>query len=250
MINHEFSQWATGFSGCDGGNPKGSVWVCGLEFSGRETEESLVFNDVVTPCCVGHPYWESREEFLHSQYNRKAIKLLAAMAERSTVDCASFFREHSCFDRDSNYFKLNLYPIVFPTTSHSRWTDWLIRKTGFATNKEYLNWCVENRFPVLRKWVLEYSPKLVLCTGITYAKQFQSAFGLGDEEVYTGEAAGKKIIYFHTNDGNTTVAIIYFLGTRYGLKSDAALSLTGKRLTELLTIQSQTLASIPSQRRI
>ena len=234
MVNDEFAQWATGFSGCDGGNLNGGMWICGFEFGGGHTEESLVFDDAITPCYVGSPFWENREEFLNYQYNWKAVKLFAAMANRDTGNYASFFREQSCFDRDSNYFKLNLYPIGFRDTSHKHWADWLAKKTGFTTKQQYINWCIINRFPVLRRWVLEYSPSLILCTGKTYAKQFQSAFGLGDEVVFTEEVAGKEIKYFSTNDGKTMVAIIYFLGTQYGLKSDDELSQTGNRLAELL----------------
>jgi hypothetical protein len=145
MVNNEFAKWATGFSGFDGGNPKGSVWLCGFECAGAPTEQDLVFDDVTTPCYVG----ENREEFLRgSQYNLKAVKLLAALAGRATSDYSSFFKEQSCFDRDSNYFKLNLYPIGFNDTKHNRWkeSEWLTQRTGFATKQEYLEWCRGNRF--------------------------------------------------------------------------------------------------------
>lgn len=235
MINNDFIRWATGFSGCDGGNPKGNIWLCGFEFGGGNTEEDLVFSDDVTlPAYVGGEYWENRDEFLKFQYNLKAIKLLTALAGKDIGDYESFFRNQSCFDCDSNYFKLNLYPIGFKDTSHQHWADWLVKKTGFTAKQDYLTWCRENRFPILRNWVLTYSPSLILCTGISYAQQFQSAFGSGDENVFTEEVAGKQIKYFLTNNDQTLVAVIYFLGTIYGLKSNDELSLTGKRLAELL----------------
>lgn len=78
------------------------------------------------------------------------------------------------------------------------------------------------------------SPRLVLCTGIGYAEQFRSAFSSGDEELKAEKVAGKLMRYFVVNSGATLVAIVYFLGGRYGLKSDDELGATGRRLRELL----------------
>lgn len=232
-INKDFASWATGFSGCDGGNPRGSVWLCGIEYGGGDTEESLVLPSVDTPRFVGAPHWGCREEFLKYPYNWKALKLLAAMAGEDVGEYASFFRERSCFDQHSDYFKLNLYPIGFRKTS-STWPDWLVRKTGFSTKQEYLDWCLTHRFPALRKWVSDYCPRLVLCTGITFSDQFRSAFGSKDEHVFTERASGKEIKYFATNGGNTLVTVVHFLGGPHGLNSDEDLIATGKRLGELL----------------
>ena len=44
MITKDFERWALGFSGCDGGNPNGSVWLCGIEFGGGCTEKELEKN--------------------------------------------------------------------------------------------------------------------------------------------------------------------------------------------------------------
>jgi hypothetical protein len=232
VVDSNFAKWATGFSGCDGGNPKGSVWLCGIEYGGGDTEESLVFDDVNTPKYVGAP--DDRKAFLKYQYNWKAVKLLAALSGNDQGNYTLFFKEQSCFDRDSNYFKLNLFPIGFRNTAHVLWDDWLIRKTGFTTKQQYLEWCFENRFPAIRTWMLTYCPSLILCTGISYAEQFQSAFRSGDEEVMTDSVAGKQIRYFVTNNERTMVAVVYFLGGRYGLKSDLELSSTGRKLAELL----------------
>jgi len=196
MVNNEYAKWATGFSGCDGGNLKGSIWLCGIEFGGGHTEKNLVFDAVDTPTYVGEPHY-SREQFIKYQYCWKAVKLLAELADRDKGDYTSFFKEESCFDRDSDYFELNLYPIGFKSTSHARWADWLVRKTGLANKQQYLDWWFEHRFPALRKWLLDYSPSLVLCTGKTYAPQFQSAFGSNNEKVITEEVAGKRKQVLH-----------------------------------------------------
>jgi hypothetical protein len=233
MVNSNFAKWGAGFSGCDGGNPRGKYWLCGIEYAGGDTEESLVFDDVSTPKYVGAPH-RDREEFLKYPYNWKAIKLLAALSGKDPSKYTAFFKEQGCFDRDSNYFKLNLFPIGFRNTAHALWDDWLVRKTGLATKQQYLEWCFSHRFPAIRAWMLDFSPSLILCTGISEFKQFQAAFGLGDETVVADVIAAKEVKHFMTNDEKTLVAVVYFLGGRYGLKSDLELSSTGQYLAELL----------------
>ncbi|HTE42402.1 MAG TPA: hypothetical protein VK629_16385 [Steroidobacteraceae bacterium] len=139
MIDEKFSRWAKSFSGCDGGNLRGSYWLCGIEYGGGDTEDSLIFDEVDVPKFVGMPHWVDRDAFLKYQYNWKAMKVFAALAGKSVSGYTSFFEEHRCFDQDSEYFKLNLYPIGFKNTSHASWTEWHSRKTGFATKQEYLD---------------------------------------------------------------------------------------------------------------
>ena len=158
--------------------------------------------------------------------------MLAALAGQDPKNYKTFFRDATCFYQDSDYFKLNLYPIDFKNTSHDLWAKWAA-KTGFATKQEYLEWCHTYRFKALRTWLSTYSPHLVICTGILSVKQFAAAFGAGEETIEDTEAAGKKIRYFLTNHGRTVVAIVYFLGGRYGLTADRQLSATGKKLAEL-----------------
>ncbi len=230
MVKQDFARWALGFSGCDGGNLSGCVWLCGLEYGGDHTPESLTFRDEPTPSAIQR----GDVGFLKYQYNWKAVKLLAALRGKSCTQYREFFCDQACFAKESDYFKLNLYPIAFKNTSHQRWQQWLCEKTGFATKQEYLEWCRQHRFEQLRRWSNEYSPRLIICTGITRATEFQLAFGAQDQAVQETWAGSKRIRYFTTNNGKTLVAIIYFLGGRYGLKSDEELQATGTALRTLV----------------
>ena len=217
---------------CDGGNPKGNVWLCGIEYAG--ITEDLPFDSIEIPPYVGVPC-RDRNEFLRKyQYNWRAIKLLAALAGDDPSNYEDFFEKQSCFDQQSGYFKLNLFPFGFPDTSHKQWPEWLTQKTGFKTKQEYLDWCRLHRFPALQNWVSKHCPELIICTGITHTNDFRKAFGDGCEIVATTQADGKEIRYFVTNAGKTLIAIVYFLGGRYGLNSNKKLSATGKKLAELL----------------
>jgi hypothetical protein len=236
MVTETFAKWAVGFSGCDGGDPTG-IWVCGIEFGQGHTEDNLKLEeDVSKPGYVGGVGWEDSdvEKFLTYQYNRKALKLLCALAGHDVGKYQEFYETEQCFRERSRYFKLNLYPIGFKDTSPEHWREWLAPRTGFETKQEYKEWCHRNRFPVLREWVQKYRPRLIVCTGISYRTEFFKAFGDGTQNPQVDNGVGKPIWYTVTNAGRTLVAVIYFLGGRKGLKSDPELSATGKRLAGLL----------------
>jgi len=57
MVNEEFARRAVGYSGFDGGNPRGSTWLCGIENAGDDTDETLVFNDASVPGFVVDHSW-------------------------------------------------------------------------------------------------------------------------------------------------------------------------------------------------
>jgi hypothetical protein len=240
MVTADFAKWAVGFSGCDGGNPKGDIWLCGIEFGEGHTEKDLERNltevDVSNPGFLGDRNWDEEEiqDFLKYPYNWKAAKLLCALAGRATETYRDFFRAERCFSRDSRYFKLNLYPIGFRNTSSEYWQDWHTRLTGFQTKSEYIQWCQAKRFLALRTWVQECFPKLIVCTGKDHRNEFFKAFTDGAAAPDSVDVAGKKIWYVVTNAGRTLVAVTYFLGGPHGLKSDPELSAAGKMLAELL----------------
>jgi hypothetical protein len=232
VVTPDFEKWALGFSGCDGGNLEGKIWLCGIEYGGGNSDPTMPFPDAAVPSYVGGVDY-SPLDFQKYAYNWKALKLLASIAGHRPDQYKAFFKNHSCFDRHSDYFKLNIYPIDFKTTAHHLWDKW-VAKTGIATKEEYLEWCREFRFKKLRAWLLEYSPRLIICTGKQYFSQFWAAFGDGTEEIHVVYAAGKEIRYFATDSGKTLVAVIYFLGGRFGLRSDAELSQTGAKLASLI----------------
>jgi hypothetical protein len=232
MVNEEFANWAVGYSGFAGGDREGSTWLCGIEDAGGYTDETLVFDDVSEP---GFLSPRGVSEFLsESPYNQNAIKLLMALKGRSDFENRqAFLEEERCFQRDSGYFKLNLYPIAFHRVSHRLWMDWHRRRTGLADKDSYWKWCAENRFPIMREWARKFLPTLIICTGVTELEPFFQAFTDGEIR-QSCTASNKNITYAYTNEGRTLVAVTYFVGGRYGLNSNAAIHATGVRLAELI----------------
>src|SRR5665213_1530186 len=92
-----FIEWISSFSGCDGGNPKGAIWLCGIEYAGET--ESLVFIASDEPPCF-YENDAARADFFNYPYNRNAIKLLAAMSGK-TMNWRQFFLDEGCFGRGS-----------------------------------------------------------------------------------------------------------------------------------------------------
>lgn len=234
MVTETFSKWARGFSGCDGGNIKGKIWLCGIEYAGGDSCESIaqeLSRDVSHP----PPPREKPESFLSYRYNQGALKILCALSGKYGDKYEDFFRSESCFAPDSDYFKLNLYPLGFRTVDSLLWQGCHSRLTGFGSKEEYQCWCRTHRFPQLRAWATQqqHPPKLILCTGKTYGDDFFSAFGNRESQTQD-ERAGKPIRYLVTNDGQTLVAVTYFPGGRHGLNSNEKLSSTGQRLAQIL----------------
>jgi hypothetical protein len=234
-VTPEFGEWAVGYSGCDGGNLKGEVWVCGIEYGGGVVESDLRFDPMLEPWCWPE---ESIDEALSYQYNRKLAKLYAAIKGEPVGMCMDVAKRDRIFQKDGPMFKLNLYPIAFKNASDELWEEWIYKKTGLPTKSLYRAWCQIHRFKAIRSWVAEYSPKLIIGTGRGYLSDFVLAFG-GLECLYDGtgrtEKIGDRDLFIRSvNGGRTQLAVTPFLGNRHGLSSDAQLEDFGKAIRELL----------------
>lgn len=234
MVTAAFEKWALGFSGCDGGNPRGGIWICGIEWGVGHTEDNLKFEDVSSPPSLETWPQEELEQFLKYQYSWKAVTLLCAIEGKPVDAYTEFFQQERCFYSDSRYFKMNLYPLGFRDTSPTHWKDWLTRLTGLQNKNDYKQWCRNKRFQQLRNWVLHYNPKLIVCTGKGHRAEFFEAFGDDSEPVQHISCGAKDIAYIRTNREQTLVAVTYFLGGPSGLKSDEELLATGACLRTLV----------------
>jgi len=229
----DFSKWAMGYSGCDGGNVSGPIWFCGIEYGGNE-EEKLDFNELKQPLYI---HDNQRKQFLAYQYNIKVAKIYASILGEDVASYLQIALRDKIFDKDSNVFKMNLYPISFHHDSDDLWQEWLYRKTGLPTKSIYRAWCQLYRFREIQKWVNGHSPKLIVATGITYKNEFIMAFD-GIETIYKGNInkknlSGRDLALLDINDSKTILAITPFLGGRYGLNSDSLLQEFGKEIRNI-----------------
>ena len=258
MIDHQrnanlFKEWCAGYSGCDGGDlgsPESpSVWVCGIEWGGGHTPESLLSNiteDVRTPP-QGYDNWQDNLSYI---FNWQTMKLLSAIDGGRVRDYKEFAERVMPFVRGGRgYFKMNLHPIGFKDTSHGRWLEEFSGITGFATKSDYLAWSTDYRLPKIRKWAENSKPKLILCLGKTYLPQFTRAF-LDDDSIVNQETIEGKEMFWGENRQGSLVVVIPFMVNRNGLTRNIAIQSFGEKIKDLLTRQStRTLRDKAAQRR-
>jgi hypothetical protein len=231
----KFQKWATGFSGCDGGNLHGSVWFCGIEWgTGKDHDLAKEMNLSVSEA---PQIYETPGEILNYPLGIKLIKLIAAMRGGAVQDYHQVaFETPFPFHRKSDYFKLNLFPVAFRKVDPQLWVDMYSDLTGLSTRNQYLEWCRGNRFPRMRSWMERGQPKLIVGIGSSCVDEFQAAFGfrgVGIEETIEG----RKLLWM--SNGNAILAVIPFLG-QFQLDSDRRIQAFGERLG---AIQANTVGS-------
>lgn len=239
--SNEFENWGLGYSGCDGGdigNPATpAIWVCGIEWGGGHTPESLTshMEDDVSVPPRGYADWK---ENLAYTFNWRVMKILSAISGGTVSEYKRFAEKVQPFvDGSQGYFKMNLYPIGFKDTSYARWHDQFSSITGFQSKADYLAWCSERRFPRMRKWAEEAAPKLILCLGKTYIQDFQSAFYDKGAEMKR-EVIDDRDLFWGINRQGSLVVVIPFMVNRNGLVKDLSIQKFGERISQLLTNQS------------
>lgn len=232
-----FAAWAKGFSGCDGGDigspTARSTWVCGIEWGGGakpEEWEASLSEDVGAPP-LGH---DDAEHNLRYIFNWQTVKLLTAIAGGKVGDYRTTAATVQPFVRGSvGFFKMNLYPLAFKNTSHAMWMKGFDQLTGFGAKQDYIDWCRNNRFPILRDWTRAHQPKLIICFGKTYLDDFKAAFGEGGHPDRLEIVADRELRWFWTRFG-TLIAVCPFPVNRHGLNSNARLQAFGDRIAEIL----------------
>lgn len=240
MLAERFKTWCLAYSGCDGGDigsqEQQSVWVCGIEWGGGHSPESLqahMAEDVSRPPS-GYERWEENVAY---HYNRQVMKLLAVMNGDGFETYREFAESRAPFVAGQvGFFKLNLYPVGFKDTSESRWHEGFKAVTGFATKKAYLDWCWQVRLPVMQGWVDKHRPKAIICLGKTYANDFYRAFYGSIPSDAQHEVIEGTDIQWVLDDAGTLIVILPFMANPHGLVRNAAIQRVGERIAELMLV--------------
>lgn len=162
------------------------------------------------------------------------MKILAVIDGQEVADYKQFAKQTRPFTEGTeSYFKANLYPIGFKNTSHTYWKSEFVDITGFDNKQQYLDWCVEKRFPAMRKWAAQAKPKLIICAGKTYLHHFKQAFADPDS-TFNAERIEDRDLYWTRNSDGTLVVVIPFMGGRWGLVRNVAIQAFGQRVRALL----------------
>ena len=257
-MNEKFKEWATGYSGFDGGNPEGKIWLCGIEWGGKSPvcikELEKLFLEDVEAIPTGYENHEvnlnlsklnggQKNKF---QYNYKFLKVMASIKGNNFLKNGSnstkikeilkkFNDEEKCFTKDSNYLKLNLLPFAFPNISESNWSKNYAKLTLYASKSEYEKESLKMRFKMFQEMVEDYKPLLIITNGTTQIDNFKEAFGYKNTKLDTRKFEDdktKKIEYFHDKNNTRLFINIPFLGRP--LNSNCLMIETGKIIKKLL----------------
>ncbi|MCG9874347.1 MAG: hypothetical protein MH321_06125 [Leptospiraceae bacterium] len=248
-INKDFIDWASIHSGCDGGNLKGKIWLCGIEWGGGQNPNTLNFKEEFLKLKNSIPFrtHEDTQRILKNEnrkntYDLNAFKLLSVIETKKellSINYKEIIKEIIPFEKNSNYFKLNLYPISFKITSDSLWDSSWKTKTGLENKNLYKLWCWKNRFPYFQKLVNDYNPELIICVGKLYLTDFLMAFeGLSaidfSHNMNVDRICDDNLFWLKINTGKTILCITPFLTNAGNLVGNDKISEFGLRISRLM----------------
>lgn len=246
----EFLAHATGFAGINGGNPSSPIWFCGIEYSTSEPDAHLDDPTTRMPQGAVFPSWTDEalapkggwEAATTWPFTQKMARIAMAfeMDAAPTLADVKHHIEHRMLRGApvGTACQLNLYPVPFNRSEDAGFTQAHQALTGFPNKILYKAWCMEHRFPALRRLVHAYRPRVLVCTGTSFASDFRLAF-LGPERVFEAgraltqeHAAGSPAlqqVQMHAICDHTLLAITPFLG-QGGLMANDDLQQLGRRL--------------------
>lgn len=247
-MKENLREWACSLSGCDGGNIKADTWLCGIEWGQGSYDDGIYYKEVL-PNEISKGAvtlkntkfdWKGSTTY---PYGRSFAKLWTVINDENGK--AENYRDVSSLD-GSQLFKLNLYPIAFDSTDHDLWHKYDLDKiTGFENKHLFNTWCFFNRFSAYSKLRVEHRPKLIICTGVDYLRDFLMCF-VGNENIdklnvgsIEGQSENNKYArkYYWVKADETLIVITPFFSGRYGLNSNFLLEKMGKEIKSLMEVQ-------------
>lgn len=161
------------------GNPNGNYWFVGIEeaanFEENYTELIKIHSNEFIPVLKGEILKDTQK---HGKSYTKVYVIMSKIIvelEGKNV-CWKEYRDKKLLQMNSNEFQMNLFPLGKKKVNI--WPKFYQEKFGFIKQQDYLDYVVNNRFKLLRKFHQSRNPKLTICFGKTYSNYFQSAFNL------------------------------------------------------------------------
>lgn len=249
-VNPDFAEWATLMSGCSGGNPDGAIWLSGIEWGGKD--ETAEFKKEIAELKGKVPSWTDEDvgsifaNRRKHQFDIRAFKLLGAVCNKELLDNAAleeFARRCVKYSPDSDFFRMNLYPLSFRNISNRQWVASRRDKTiGIPTKTEYMKWCREHRFPRIKSWIdgageAKTNPRLIIGVGSGCLHDFVAAFhgepGPGRDDLIQTEVVGdRELHWLRIRNGRAMLCVVPFLNP-YLLNTPARIVAMGRRIREL-----------------
>lgn len=231
-MTKELNEFLGSYSGIDGGNPKASIWICGIEHGGNsELPEGPLKPEFKWPSW-GDDFRRDHPDYKNWQYHQKVAKLMVALRELRSkpvsppkIDGWGEYLEDELYVFNGDCSKLNLFPLSSPSVVSPAWQTSYSKRLGLESKVAYYERCRDIRFPFLRKVREEFKPKVILGTGKTFRKDFAHAFGFEPEwheHLEINDGCRRRDCYVY-EDADGLLIVCPFFGGRYGINSDGLL---------------------------
>jgi len=242
-VNTEFEKLALSHYGYDGGNLNAPLWVSGIEWGGGVNISELVSDIKKGPVLVPRTVESSldRNKYLNYVFDRIWLKVLSKSLGCEVSDYKKMINDDvGALSSSGPVMKLNLYPISFKDTSYENWSRDFYEVTGFPTKELYMAWVQSHRFNFFNELVSEYKPDAILCSGVTFRRDFLLAFG-GVESLFSTpvekvKLSEKKELYIYQSSisPTTKIYVVPFFGSIHGTKKDSECEIIGELLQKKL----------------
>jgi len=239
-LNDNFIKWACSLSGCDGGSPDAKIWASGIEWGFRGDPSNYYSQELPAEIQKGTYELQSKqypwEDSFTYPYGQSLAKLYYAIKGGNVGDYKKIADEKN----QHELFKTNLYPIAFNSTDPKLWHDYELNKlTGFDEKYLFKTWCFLHRFPAISQMVKDKSPKLIIGTGVSYLTDFFACYGGStniDTPINIGELnkTKKRQYYWAELSNGTTLVVIPFFSSQFGLNSGDLLQEMGEKIRKLV----------------
>lgn len=177
------------FIGMDGGNPKADFWFCGVEFGSSIEDMALYYEEYVM-------FYEEKgflipyrkdcpEKYLKSIFDKFLASIYSNLYKKNEYpnkeEIDSILR-NELYNKTSNIFKLNLFPIAKNDIS---WDKNFESKLN-VTKNEYYGTIFKNRIKFIKELAEEFKPKVIVCfSPKDYSEYFERTFfNIGEQINY------------------------------------------------------------------
>lgn len=234
-IESQFRIAAGNYMGCQGGDPKAEIWLCGREegegFSSiEEIKQAIklaIDRDIEEPVEV----WPGIVKHFKGDHGGHYSALVSWIVKNEKIEFGHYRQpsyDNQAIEKQlGKVFKLNLYPLSQADSDNFKFGSAL----GFdSKNEDYREWCARNRFPKLSNLISIYAPRIVICAQLTAQEDFKFAFGLNDgHEEYLN---GKRLVVYQ-KAGTQFFITPALSGQSSGLTTYSDVELFGKKIREL-----------------
>jgi hypothetical protein len=230
------------FAGCDGGNIRAKLWVCGIEPHGG-VDVLDAARPWLSPRSVAWqepPSWPAgfAAALLESHPAPLPVGLHRAWRLRrgsydfllATLCCRIFAsplspREYltdRLYRAAGDLFKLNLFPLACNRDTQREWTPVHQLRTNCALKRDYVEQVLQHRGPFYRTQIAEHKPRVILCTGIARREKFLGTLLPSSRAMPAVPVNGRAIESHQGRDTDCRLFVVPFLGTQRSMLSEAS----------------------------